>query len=588
MFKIPLMALIVAVFAALFGASATANSTDFKTEASQNNPAITECLQCEAAADVMRRNDRLRDLLAVKTDLSFPHWSLGQVTSEKFWVTPESIAERTRNDDRYGRFIEELRSCGRQPDALAKLAQQLQVQGRTEEGKHVLLAIVRMSPTDAGSQKKLGRKFHDGRWWDDEAAWRHHLEVQANTKRFIAELKPRLLALRRQVDGANKAGKILAPEPFTDTRAIPLMESILSTASEACAIYVISCLEPVMESEATNSLVRHAVYSIFPKVRSTAIHALAKRPAQNYIPSLIDAMCPAAARIGVLSLPAGSGGRISKFWYWQSNGTTYVVGEYWSQGGYSKEVRYDTRTNRSAIFMSRHLRDGQAPAIENENELRIINASNALSNLTNVCFGKDPIAWASWWAKQNDDFFDDETILADPASAIPESTTARMTMVAANDPSCFAAGTPVWTKAGLKPIDKLVLGEPVLSIDVESGELTYRPVVRRTAMRRAAFRRVTIEGENIDSTNVHPFWVTGKGWTPASKLSTGDHVRTSGSIVPIQGLSDGGEGLAYNLEVADFATYFVGKARVLVHDYSPIREAPRPCPGAPAFALSNK
>ena len=31
---------------------------------------------------------------------------------------------------------------------------------------------------------------------------------------------------------------------------------------------------------------------------------------------------------------------------------------------------------------------------------------------------------------------------------------------------------------------------------------------------------------------------------------------------------------AYNLVVADFGTYFVGKSRVLVHDNSPIRDVP--------------
>ena len=46
--------------------------------------------------------------------------------------------------------------------------------------------------------------------------------------------------------------------------------------------------------------------------------------------------------------------------------------------------------------------------------------------------------------------------------------------------SCFAVGTKVWTLTGLRPIEQIKPGDRVLSQDVETGELQYKPVVMAT------------------------------------------------------------------------------------------------------------
>ena len=46
--------------------------------------------------------------------------------------------------------------------------------------------------------------------------------------------------------------------------------------------------------------------------------------------------------------------------------------------------------------------------------------------------------------------------------------------------SCFAAGTNVWTLAGPQAIEKIQVGNRVLAQDVETGELTYKPVLAVT------------------------------------------------------------------------------------------------------------
>ena len=76
----------------------------------------------------------------------------------------------------------------------------------------------------------------------------------------------------------------------------------------------------------------------------------------------------------------------------------------------------------------------------------------------------------------------------------------------------------------------------------------------------------------IDTTTNHPFYVIDKGWVAAGDLVVGDEVfLIDGSTAFITGaeLEKLDESIkVYNLEVADFNTYFVGDEAVLVHNYN--------------------
>ena len=64
----------------------------------------------------------------------------------------------------------------------------------------------------------------------------------------------------------------------------------------------------------------------------------------------------------------------------------------------------------------------------------------------------------------------------------------------------------------------------------------------------------------------HPLWVSGSGWRMAKELHAGDLLHGVHGSVPIDSIEPGPEAEAYNLVVADFNTYFIGKHRLLVHD----------------------
>lgn len=127
---------------------------------------------------------------------------------------------------------------------------------------------------------------------------------------------------------------------------------------------------------------------------------------------------------------------------------------------------------------------------------------------------------------------------------------------------CFAAGTPVLTPQGAKPIEELQVGDLVLARDdnnVAGGVFPRR--IEKIHQNQADILELYVAGQVIRTTAPHPFFVQGKGWLPAGELRTQDMLATeSGSWVKVDGLEYIRRAEpVYNLRVADFHTYFVGR-----------------------------
>ncbi|MBC3936114.1 hypothetical protein H8K47_12135 [Undibacterium sp. CY7W] len=94
--------------------------------------------------------------------------------------------------------------------------------------------------------------------------------------------------------------------------------------------------------------------------------------------------------------------------------------------------------------------------------------------------------------------------------------------------ACFAAGTLVHTKEGLVPIEKIKVGDWVLSKPENGGEQAYKRVLKTFAHEPAAVMRVAgavpnkfLSFDPVIATLNHPFWLVDKGWTAARDLPEG-------------------------------------------------------------------
>jgi hypothetical protein len=200
---------------------------------------------------------------------------------------------------------------------------------------------------------------------------------------------------------------------------------------------------------------------------------------------------------------------------------------------------------------------------------------SVLANVTEQDLGQNPRDWWNWWAEHND--YD----LSEERPVYETSEVSYETLPSPEQPprECFARGTPVWTKTGQQPIESLELGDLVLAQSVETGELAYKPVTRRTVRPPSPLLKLSVGGETLLTTRGHPFWIEGVGWRMAKELDEGAALSSVTGSTRVEAAEPAFEAEAYNLVVADFNTYFVGESGILVHDNTRRRPTTAVVPG---------
>ena len=94
--------------------------------------------------------------------------------------------------------------------------------------------------------------------------------------------------------------------------------------------------------------------------------------------------------------------------------------------------------------------------------------------------------------------------------------------------TCFAAGTPVHTVNGTRPIEAIQVGDQVLSQDAATGALSFQPVVfvHRNPPDKTLRIRLS-DGDSVVCSVYHRFWRANLGWAQARELKPGDTLRHS-------------------------------------------------------------
>ena len=216
-----------------------------------------------------------------------------------------------------------------------------------------------------------------------------------------------------------------------------------------------------------------------------------------------------------------------------------------------------------------------------------LTASHALRELTGQAIHEpDPArardAWRAWWA--------DERGYSYNPSAHPANGRRRLSSIVATN-SCFAAGTPVRTLLGPRPIESIRIGDQVLAQDVTTGALSFEPVLTLYHNPPKPTLRIDLGGEVIVATPIHRFWKAGQGWAMARDLRPGDTIRRLGGTAQVLSVSEEKVQPVFNLDVAQCRSFFVGASApwcttTASSIRSSIRSMPRrrrrPRPPAPA------
>ena len=292
--------------------------------------------------------------------------------------------------------------------------------------------------------------------------------------------------------------------------ALPALELVLAPASQKEAVLAAEAIGRIRGPEASLSLARLAVFANWEEARKQAAEQLKSRPLVEFVPPMLAAMATPLVDVSwdVVFRADGTALATQKFsrerqavtevkvvqtWYSRSDGgqgplPAWLTGNFW---GVLEETAWDQHN----LAFWQNL---QSEALN----LRI---ADALNHVTDQELSSDAEAWWSWWDGYNETRASEKPVVQSYYSQV------RVTC------SCFAAGTPVWTIDGPRPIERIAIGDLVLAQNAETGELAFKPVLRTTIGSPIELVTVKAGEDTIQCTGGHAFWVPGSGWTHAAQ-----------------------------------------------------------------------
>ncbi len=503
------------------------------------------------------------------------HWLAGQVRDGDEWMTVSAAEQKRLGDETLQEYVQRRETCGDDADSKLRLANWCRDQEMADRERfHLLEAATRQGDRDPAVMARLGMVKFQGQWVpkEDVDAYRRADDEQRRRERKWRPLFASWKAGLRSDDATSYENLAEHLQEVTDMEALPLLEDIVSAHSEKAALAVVAFLDAQSNQAATESLIRHAVFSEFGAVRVAAAEALKKRPKYNYIPILIAGLV-APLEIDV-EYPYGNGGYrrtttiqkgpeydtktvshnsryITRASVWSNHNPRHPFANSWTR----REV--DASDQKSVGVMPGHYVENQTPKTRRNESI-----AKTLYMLTGERYS-EPEEWHDWWNHYTEYEREGEKPTYERHShRYCWFYSLRQTLTC----SCLASGTPVATETGSRPIEQILPGDKVLAQDPDTGELDYRLVLQRTVRRLGEMRKVSMGDNSVTVTLGHPFWVVGSGWRMAKELEVGQRVRCLEGPRKVTAVEALPEDVAYNLVVDSSATYFAGNSRVLLHD----------------------
>jgi hypothetical protein len=342
---------------------------------------------------------------------------------------------------------------------------------------------------------------------------------------------------------------------------------------------LVRALAGIPQHPATQALARQGVQFPSPEVRACAADTLRERPLESFVPTLLSGLAaPIESSVEIETLldgtvryqhaiyregPECDVSQVALVNILRSAGTgSNFVGEGhpWM---HQAEASVEQRARMKAAQVDESI--AQTNARQQRWNDRIY---RVLERATGMALDHQPTIWWDWWRDYNELYAPSKPVYTNYSSDTQyyHALAGTISPVPFNLSSCFAKGTLVWTPSGPAAIESIQVGDFVLSQDPDSGELTYQPVLATTVRPPVELLKIQTGTEWLAATRGHRFWVNSEGWVMAKHLEAGKVLHTVSGGLTIDQLDSLPAADAYNLIVAGFHTYFVGRERVLVHD----------------------
>jgi hypothetical protein len=548
-----------------------------------------EALQAEIDGDFLKR----QRLLAEVSGFRPVQWQTGHVFEAGKWLEIEESVEQASQKselDQYERRRAVL------TDTLSNhmsLAVWCASKGLADRCRSHLNRVLEFDSDNSVARMALGYQLVNGRWMSPNEQARLAQQTQfamSSHRRFAATVRD----IRKDLSSSSTDVVHAARErlqAIDDPTAIPSVESIFSNSNHILASYALDWLGQLDCIESTRALARFALSHPLEPVRRSATQHLTDRPLFDYVPDMLKLLESPVAMTLIPSFdPQGNLlGYRQAFARERIDKTELLVLDRVFQRSTpalpNAPVRDRTTADLNAIVADaiqesalQQFAAGESLArqqvVQRENfatASRNARVADVLSQVAGREFEANPKPLWDWWDEYCETEYQREkpldyrrTFLADRVARYREPLP-----VSSRVHECFVAGTQVMTERGLKPIEQIVVGDRVLSQSSQTAELSWKPVLRCTT--RPPKKTITIQTDEsfLTCTTGHLFWVSGRGWQKASQLRSGDVLRAARTPAVVLSVNPSAVQETYNLQVADNATYFVGKGMVLTHDVTP-------------------
>jgi hypothetical protein len=572
---------IVVVAVVVIGAASTWTRADEGDRLASADTLVEMAYAAEVAGQPAVRDALLGQVLDQKPDNERARWLAGQVHGASGWTSARSAERACSEDELLQEYVQRRENCGEDAASRLKLANWCRDHEMPDREKvHLTELVSWYGVANPAVMARLGMVRFRGQWLPEEDLDEfrrlddQQRRVEKKWKPIFAEWKGDLKS------GDSDAYERLAErlKEVDDGEALPFLEEVLSMHSEKAALAVVTRLDAMPIQEATESLVRHAVFSEFEQVRVAAAEMLKKRPKYNYIPMLLTGLVdPLEIEV---EYPFGNGGyrrttaiqrgpdyNLKTVSHQSNYVTRAVIHERWRRRlrpivpSNPEPPPATWRTVWTNDNWSASVRPGRYIVEDTDRKSLNERIQPTLRSVTGESY-RTPGEWREWWS----DYTEYEREGDKPTYDRQFHKHFWAYAVDLRVTCCLASGTPVTTETGSRPVEQILPGDKVLAQAPDTGQLEYKVVLQRTLQRLGEMRKVSTGDDSVTVTLGHPFWVVGKGWQMAKELEVGERLHCLGGSAEITAIDELPEDVAYNLVVDDFATYFAGDSRALLHD----------------------
>jgi hypothetical protein len=579
-------------------------------------------LWCEAHGMDAERLKQLAVAIAIDPQNAAARGMMGLAAYQGRWLAPDRVTEAVEADKamatKLAQYEARRKAAPETAEGHWQLALWCEQNGLKAEATAHLTAVTRLDPHRTDAWHRLGCQLYHGRWLNTEQVLAERAEDLAQSradrywqpvlekwkKEFVAHSPQRPLALATL-------------KSITDQRAVPSIRRVFGHGTLAQQVLAVEMLGQIDCPSSSHTLAALALFSRSRDVQKSAIEQLKRRDPRDFVDAMIGLMrhplkvevrqIGPADQPGVL-IVEGEKSRAKRIYevpqvvapnlfgpgyvVTQSDGRTKVIGPHHldrflreSPLEQLKEIalveKMASDYQRSAHSQTEQALNRDVAWINRFNAKVAANNSKVSSTLSRILGespGADPDDWTAWW---NDRvgyrYYRTDT----PVKRTKVTNVPVFVKVFA---SCFAAGTPVLTLIGPRPIESLRVGDLVLSQDSATGALSYQPIVEVHHNPPDTTLQIRLKEETVVSTTYHRFWRPGRGWTMARDLKPGDFIRTLDGPTEVLAVEPGPDQPVFNLDVATTCTFFVGSKKELVHDNSLPPPAYTPFDAEPSLA----